>query len=356
KMEGTYGLSRHYNTIFRSPGLRDAQAHDSAVMIWQINPDGPSILGPMDVDDLWYFAPASVPEGMTYTADEMADLIRKSMGLDVPIEILSSDLWVASTLIADHYSEGRVFLIGDACHLHPPFGGYGMNMGIGDAVDLGWKLAAVLQDWGGPGLLKSYEAERRPTHEFVIAEAAANHSVLPHQLLRPEMENLTPEGEAIRAGMAGIIQKTKRNEFHSLGVSLGYRYQASPVIAYEDDDNWTWSRDYEPSATPGSRAPHRWLSPGRSLYDLFGPGFTLLVLNEAGRADAAEAQAEAQTLGVPLTIVALEDQGLESLYHAPLALVRPDQHIAWRGRRWRNGVLSLATGAGASQTGDGASA
>jgi 2-polyprenyl-6-methoxyphenol hydroxylase-like FAD-dependent oxidoreductase len=161
-MEGQYGLSRHYNTIFRAPGLNAAHSHDPAVMIWQINPDGPSILGPMDTGDLWYFAPASIPEGKTYDAEEMAALIRKSMAIDVPIEILSSDIWVASTLIADRYRDQRVFLIGDACHLHPPFGGYGMNMSIGDSVDLGWKIAAMLA-----GQSAAVLSSTRPLEGFV---------------------------------------------------------------------------------------------------------------------------------------------------------------------------------------------
>src|SRR5207245_8574625 len=114
-------------------------------------------------------------------AFEAPSLIRTATGIDLCYEILSSDQWVASRLLADRYRDRRVFLAGDACHLHPPFGGYGMNMGIADAVDLGWKIAAVLQGGGGPRLLESYEAERRPVHEFVKAEAVANHALLPNR-------------------------------------------------------------------------------------------------------------------------------------------------------------------------------
>ena len=149
KMIGTYGLSRNYNTIFRAPGLADAHEHGPGIMYWQVNPDVPSLIGPMDEGDLWFFMPTGLKPGVTFTPDEAADAIRRSTGIDLPYEVLSSDEWVASRLLADRYGLGRVFLTGDACHLHPPFGGFGMNMGIadsgrprledrGDTTRLGW--------------------------------------------------------------------------------------------------------------------------------------------------------------------------------------------------------------------------
>lgn len=341
RMEGQYGLARHYNTIFRAPGLKEAHKLGDAIMIWQINRDHPSILGPMDVDDLWYFGPAVRPD-VTYTPDQMVDLIREATGIDLPYEILSAEEWVASALIADKYSEGRAFLIGDACHLHPPFGGYGMNMGIHDAVDLGWKLAANLKGWGGDGLLASYEIERRPVHAFVIAEAKANHSVLPKQLFAENMEEDSDQGAAIRKRIAQSIQDTKRKEFYSLGVMLGYRYMESPLVSYERDDSWTWQREFEASAAPGCRAPHHWLDDGRSLFDLFGDGLTLLVMGEPDPDDIACAKREADRWGAPLEVVLLRSELLARRYEASMALIRPDQHVAWRGDSWQQDVLARA--------------
>lgn len=343
-MQGRYGLSRHYNTIFRAPGLRDAHPHGDAIMIWQINADTPSILGPMDQDDLWYFGPIVVPPGAKYTSDDMKSMIIRSTGIDIPLEIVSSDEWVASTLIADRYSSGRAFLIGDACHLHPPFGGYGMNMGVGDAVDLGWKMAAVLAGWGGPGLLDSYEIERRQTHQFVIEEAARNHAVLPDKLLHEKLELTTTEGDAARAEIARAIDRSKRNEFYSLGVTLGHRYIASPVVDYPPVDDWEWSREYKPCSAPGCRSPHAWLEDGRSLFDTFGDGFTLLVLAAPRGRDIEKARDEAAALGAPLRVVTLTETPLLEVFGAGLALVRPDQHIAWRGDIWSAGVLRKAVG------------
>jgi 2-polyprenyl-6-methoxyphenol hydroxylase-like FAD-dependent oxidoreductase len=340
-MVGTYGLSRNYNTIFRAPGLAEAHPHGPGIMYWQLNAEVPSLIGPMDDDDRWFFMPTSVPTGVTYSDEETADLIRRSTGIDVDYQILSSDEWVASRLLADRYSLGRAYLIGDACHLHPPFGGYGMNMGIADAVDLGWKIAAVLQGWGAPDLLDSYETERRPAHVYVMDEAEANHSMAPNQLVRDHIEDLTPEGEAIRREVGELIWKVKTNEFYALGVVLGYRYENSPIIIGDGSPAWEKSRDYVPTAAPGSLAPHCWLDDGRSLYDLFGQGFTLLVMAEGEADDVARARREAAESGTPLDVVLLEDPSLVALYGAKRALIRPDQHVAWRGDAWPEGDLLL---------------
>ncbi len=341
QMVGRYGLSRNYNTIFSAPGLAAAHGHGPGIMYWQLNSDAPSLIGPMDTPDLWYFMPTGVPDGVTYPDDTVLALIRQSTGIDLPYRILSSDVWVASRLLADRYSQGRVFLIGDACHLHPPFGGFGMNMGVADGVDLGWKLAAVLHGWGGAALLASYEGERRFVHDYVMDEAEANHALIPSTLLRPGLADDTPAGAAARAEAGTFIRQHKAAEFYALGVILGYCYATSPIVV--DDGtmaDWTRSRDYVPQAIPGCLAPHAWLADGSSLYDHFGADFTLLTF---GGASSADAVAEAHAAGVPLTVVALAAE-LQTLYQAPLALVRPDQHVAWRGTEWQAGVFDRVTG------------
>jgi len=346
EMVGTYGLSRNYNTIFRSAGLETAHGHGPGIMYWQINDDVPSMIGPMDEPDLWYFMPVGLAEGVTFTPEETLALIQRSTGLDLPYEVLSSDVWTASRLLADRYSRGRAFLVGDSCHLHPPFGGYGMNMGVADSVDLGWKIAAVLQGWGAAALLESYEIERRTAHEYVMDEAEANHSYSPKALFRPGLEDLSPEGEAARKALGDFIIEVKTREFRSLGVVLGYCYETSPIVVRHADDALPLrSPEYTPSAVPGCLAPHQWLEDGRSLYDLFGPGFTLLILG--GEDDGAAARIEAGETGTPLHVVRVGQEGLSDLYGATLALIRPDQHVAWRGDRWpADGLLKTVTGRG----------
>ena len=343
-MVGSYGLSRNYNTIFRAPGLAQAHPHGPGIMYWQVNDEVPSLIGPMDGDDLWYFMPTGLAPGVTYTPAQALDAIKRSTGLDLPYEVLSSDEWVASRFLADRYRRGRVFLTGDACHLHPPFGGFGMNMGIADSVDLGWKIAASLQGWGGPALLDSYEIERRPAHEFVLDESEANHAASPNALFKPGLEADTAEGEALRHDAQTAVIAAKTAEFYALGVVLGYCYRNSPVIV--DDGtaaSWSRSRDYVPSATPGCLAPHRWVGADVSLYDLFGNGFTLLVLDAT--ADVEPARREANATGTPLTVVRVDDPSLRSLYGTRLALIRPDQHVAWRGDAWpQSGILNTVTG------------
>ena len=345
KMHGRHGLSRNYNIVFRAPGLAEAHPQGKAVMYWQSNADGASLIGPMDADDVWFFMPTGLGEGQTLSKDEAAAAIVRATGIDLPYEILSHDEWKASELLADRYRRGRMFLAGDACHLHPPFGGYGMNMGIGDGVDLGWKIAAVLRGWGGGALLDSYEAERRPVHQAVIAEAVANHAVLGGQIWRDGMEDESPAGEALRAEVGAYILSTKWREFHTLGTVLGLGYEGSPMV--ENEPGSPPERDgrvYRPTARPGYLAPHAWMDDGRSLYDHFGAGFALVVLDGADQTQVAAAVQSAEALSTPLQVVRAPGRKLRALYDAELALVRPDQHVAWRGSRWRDDLLRGAIG------------
>ena len=344
RMEGEYGLSRNFNVVFRAPGLAKAHPHGPAIMYWQVNGDSPSLIGPMDKGDTWFFMPTQVCEGMTLSDLDAPRRIARATGIDMPYEVLSADQWVASRLLANHYSYRRVFTIGDACHLHPPFGGYGMNMGVADAVDLGWKLAAVLQGWGGEVLLDSYEIERRAVHEWVLDEATANHATLGNHLVVEGLEAEGAEGDRLRQEVGHRIQAAKMREFATLGVVLGYRYDDSPVIVR--DGARAPAADfvnYVPSSCPGHLAPHAWLHDGSSLYDHFGTGFTLLASADATAAELERASRDAASAGVPLTTLCPRETGVAALYPARLTLIRPDQHVAWRGDAWpTDGAALLA--------------
>ena len=345
RMEGRYGITRNYNIVFRAPGLAEAHPQGPAVQYWQVNSDGASLIGPMDEGDVWFFMPTGMKEGETFSNADAAAAIARATGVDLPYEILSTDEWLASRLLADRYRDRRAFLVGDACHLHPPFGGYGMNMGIADSVDLGWKLVATLQGWGGPSLLDSYEAERRPVHEAVMDEAVANNAILGGQLYSQGLEDDTPQGEALRRETGARILAAKSREFHTLGVVLGLGYEDSPVII--GDGTPPPPRDtkiYTPSARPGSLAPHAWLPDGRSLYDLFGPGLTLVAAGDANSRDIARAEADARAAGAPLIVLRPEGVPVCELYGAPLTLVRPDQYVAWRGLSWSPDALRRSLG------------
>ncbi|GAB2471111.1 FAD-dependent oxidoreductase [Comamonas humi] len=346
RMQGQYGLSRNYNIVFRAPGLAQAHRLGPAIMYWQVNREAPSIIGPMDQGDTWFFMPTHVNPGERAGDIDARALIGRATGIDLPYEVLSSDEWVASKLLGDRYRQGRAFLVGDACHLHPPFGGYGMNMGVADSVDLGWKLAATLQGWAGPELLASYEAERRPVHQWVLDEAERNHATLGNQLVAEHLEDPGEAGQRIRRDVGQRIQAAKMREFATLGVVLGYRYDDSPVIAA--DGSPAPENDfinYVPSSRPGSLAPHAWLHDGSSLYDHFGPGFTLLASTRATAPEIESAQADAKACGLPLIVIQPGEGGIAGLYPARFTLIRPDQHVAWRGDAWPgHGLIRQVTG------------
>jgi hypothetical protein len=234
-----------------------------------------------------------------------------------------------------------VFLVGDAAHQLIPTGGFGMNTGIGDACDLGWKLDAVHRGWAGERLLDSYEAERRPIGERNVAASADNAAELARHAAPAALLDDTEQGRELRAAVGRLILERQRPEFESAGVQLGYRYDPSPLCVPDGtppppDDATT----YVPCARPGSRAPHWRLPDGSALFDRFGRGFALLRLG-AARAEVAPLERAARARGLPLVTLELADAGLRELYAADLVLVRPDQHVAWRGARLPEDALAL---------------
>ena len=223
-------------------------------------------------------------------------------------------------------------------------------MGVGDSVDLGWKLAAALQGWGGEALLQSYELERRPVHMHVLQEADANHSKISNALMEPGLEDNTQAGEAARARVGKRINAEKLSEFYTLGTILGDRYSDSPIVQ-RGAGLAAPPRDflnYVPSSAPGGRAPHVWLHDGSSLFDHFGKGMTLLALPTAAGACLKAAASDADALRIPFQVFRADNPAISALYSRRLTLIRPDQHIAWAGDTWPDpedfDVLAMATG------------
>jgi 2-polyprenyl-6-methoxyphenol hydroxylase-like FAD-dependent oxidoreductase len=288
----------NFSITFRAPGLAERVPHGPAVHYWVVRPGCAGIVGRLDLADTWW----CIAQGVSGEADPLR-VVRDLADADIDAEILATDPWSARMLLADRYGTDRVFLAGDAAHQNPPWGGHGFNTGIGDAVNIGWKLAAVLAGWAGPRLLPSYQAERRPIAEQTIAAAAANMATLAPELASPALAGTAAEFATARPAVAEAIHRTKSAEFHSLDLVLGYTYAGSPVVA--------------PGG--GGRLAHRWFGPGDSRYDHLGTGFTLT--GDLTVPAAAEFVNAAVEEGVPLDTA--HDPGL------PLTLVRPDQHIAW---------------------------
>ena len=264
---------------------------------------------------------------------DMAAMFEKTVAMPVDYEMLYVGQWKQNLLLADRYGAGRAFLAGDAVHLVIPTGGLGMNSGVGDAIDLAWKLAAVLQGWGGPGLLASYEIERRQVGERNVAASgfAARGRRAWRGEYRPCIRDNTPEGAAARALLARVADREQRKSNEMIGAELGYRYVDSPIIAPEPGEGPAHDVfDYAPTTWPGARLPHVWLKDGTALHDRLGDGYTLLRLNGA-RAGTAALERALRATGAPLAVLDIDDETARAIYARDLLLVRPDLHVAWRG-------------------------
>ena len=323
----------HVTTFFRAPSLIEVHDKGGTIHSWVIGPQGVwAHINAVNGRDLWRFELLGLTPDTNPADIDFADAIRRAVGADFDFEIISALPWTARQLVADCFGKGRVFIAGDAAHQNTPTGGHGMNTGLGDAVDLSWKIAAVAAGWGGERLLASYEAERRPVSARNVHEAQENYE---RRSRFPRSEAIgedSPEGEAQRTAFSEAMERLDESRmFDNEGIGLGYRYAPSPICIADDgtappDD----ARIYRPTTIPGARAPHAWVKPGVSTLDLFGNGFVLLRFGQSPADGAGLADAAARR-GVPLTIVDIADGDIARLYERALVLVRPDGHVAWRG-------------------------
>jgi 2-polyprenyl-6-methoxyphenol hydroxylase-like FAD-dependent oxidoreductase len=346
--------------FFRSPDFYRVATAARSWQYWVVNPERRATIVAVDGEALFVMH-VQLPRGGRADRELAAQCLAQAMGRDFASEILGTEEWTAGfTLVADRYVDDplgpRLFLAGDAAHLFTPTGGQGYNTAVDDAVNLGWKLAAVQRGWGGTALLASYEAERRPIGIRNTSFARAMAESIGRTRIPPQLEEDSPEGARSRQELGTSLAEHARTEFDIPGIHLGVCYRDSPVVcadpAPSPPDNW---HRYVPSGYPGARAPHAWTADHGSLYDRFGPDFTLLRIgtqaadrggkeldrggNElADRGGTALADPSgnvladaAAGLGVPLATLDIDVPGLRELYGACLVLVRPDQHVAWRG-------------------------
>jgi len=255
--------------------------------------------------------------------------VARAFGRDYPVEFVDVNLWALNALVADSYGKGHVYLAGDAVHQLSQSGALGMNTGLADAMDLSWKLEAVLRGWGGPQLLDSYTEERRAVgwRNVNLATQLLQNRALTGSA---HLDEDGPQGETERREAAESFERNLAHTWRRTGMELGYRYDDSPIVVADGspptpDD----PEHYVPTARPGSRAPHAWLADGRSTLDLFGSRFVLLDFGAPEGARALTEAAEDRTM--PLTVEAISDPDIAKLYEMPLVLVRPDGHVAWRG-------------------------
>ena len=339
---------RMFAIYFRSPELYNVLPHPRAWMYWTINHDRRCFMAAVNGRDQFTIHTQLSPgqQARDISDAQAKAMFHEAMATPLDIEIIGRSAWNAGyTLVAEKFQRGRILLGGDAVHLFTPTGGLGYNTAVEDAVNLGWKLAAVIKGWGGAALLDSYEIERQAIAKRNTTYARGFADSVGLFAVPPEFEEDSPAGEAARKVAGDHFNHHARFEFNIPGITFGGRYDGSPVIVSDGTAPPPDSPNaYVPTACPGGRAPHLWLADGRSLYDALGFEFTLLALGKS--ADTAPFRAAADTLKIPLSIVPLEEPGARDLYGAELVLIRPDQIVAWRGNAATDaaGVLRRAAG------------
>ena len=327
--EGTSNLASFVSVYFRAPEMVTHHPFGHGNIFFPLHRDHRGFLLTWD-DDKTYTYHLILDEGQAWDSIDPIAAITDVVGTEFDIDVHSVQPWDAHALVATQYSSGRCFLAGDSAHLFSPTGGFGMNTGVSDAIELAWRLQASLDGWAGPELLASYDTERRPIGHRNTQEAADCFRHLYRVMQNgDEIDADGAEGDELRAMLKADI-KEQEKLIASSGTLLGYRYEGSPIVVSDGtpeppDD----ARKYVPVARPGHRAPHVWLDDGAALFDRLGPDFTLLRIgDDAPAADSIVTAASAA--GVPLQVLDLPDAIVTEVYEAKLVLVRPDLMVAWR--------------------------
>src|SRR5438552_4351219 len=325
-------LGAPLSIYFCAENLWDYHDKGKGVMLFIVGPAGVwATLNSLNGSDLWRVTlHGGAKEHAAAKALDHQDVLTRIVGMEFPYELIAISPWVRRKLVTAAYRHGRVFLAGDCAHQNTPTGGYGMNTGMGDAVDLGWKLAAAVDGWAGPRLLESYDAERRPVALRNVEEATRNFQLRSFAPI-PELLEATPAGDAARKRLGDEIVKSTSRELLSDGIALGYRYDGSPIVCPDGSEPPPMSvTEYVQTSFPGARAPHVWLADGRSTLDLFGKAYVMLRLSRDAP-DVPPFEAAAWGCGAPFAVAAIDEPAVRSAYEKKLELVRPDGHVAWRG-------------------------
>jgi 2-polyprenyl-6-methoxyphenol hydroxylase-like FAD-dependent oxidoreductase len=343
ELEGQGTIGHPINLFFRAPDLVARCGKRPATFFLGIDHSG--LWGSLRIIDpgngLWRLMIDSTDGKATPENVDRDFYLRRALGAEFEVEWVDINIWRRRSALAKSYGRGRVWLAGDAVHQLSPTGGMGMNTGVADAVDIGWKLAAVLQGWGGERLLESYDLERRSVGARAVRMATwfyKNSENFPKG--SAVLEQPGEEADRVRRSVGEQLLRVIGPEFRTVGLQIGYRYENSPICISDGlpsppDD----PAEYTPSARPGSRAPHVWLKDGRSILDLYGRGLTLLRFPGAPPSDAIEQAASAR--GVPLKTYDLNEPDVAALYERRLVLVRPDGHVAWRADAAPHNALTM---------------
>ena len=350
EMEGRGHLNYSMSVLFSCPGLLAQCGKQAAERFLLIGPEGTwGNVTVIDGREVWRLTVYGTASKFDMDAFDARAWVLRALGTDrIAFEVVSILPWKRAELVAESYGQGRVLLAGDAVHTMSPRGGMGMNTGVGDVADLGWKLQAMIEGWGAAALLPGYTRERKPVAVRNAAYSTHNYKTW---VSPPRCEYLleeTTQAEAARREIGAQMKRATQYEWQSWGLQMGYRYDDSPLCVADGTPPVPdeYSR-YVQTARPGGRAPHAWLEPGRSTLDLFGKGFVLLAFGDEAMAEAARFVREADRRGMPLAVHRIDAAQAAEAYGAPLVLVRPDGHVAWRGAEARDAarIVDIARGA-----------
>jgi len=341
--KGSGLLSYSLSIFFRSKALGELHDKGWARFYRLVDASGHwSDLVAIDGRELWRLTLFQLDPDTDANSFDVAVALTRAVGRPFSYEVLSVLPWKRRELVAKSYGAQRVFIAGDAAHQMSPTGGLGMNTGIGDAVDLGWKLAAMLQAWGGARLLESYEVERKPVATANVLASSDTFQYETSLPVNPAIAEDSPDGEKARLQLAEALKGRRGagNEWLHESVKLGYRFEGSPVICPETEKTTPKSEAFQQLCRSGARAPHAWISEGYSTLDLFGGGFVLLRFGK-NSVDANKIVDAAAARRVPLIVQDVNDAKIAELYERELVLVRPDGHVAWRGDVCLDDALAL---------------
>jgi hypothetical protein len=337
QLEGTAVIQRVQSTYIRAPQLRSLLPGKPAWCYYSVNPDRCGTVFAIDGQETWLVHNHLNPDEPDFDSVDRDASIRHILGVDQAFEysVISKEDWVGRRLVANRFRDRHVFIAGDAAHLWVPYAGYGMNAGIADAVHLAWLLAARVQGWGAPSILDAYEAERQPITEQVsnFAMDHAQKMIKARRAVPANIEANDALGAKARLELGQEAYELNVQQFCCAGLNFGYYYNNSTLILADDETPPPYTMGgFTPSTVPGCRVPHFWLHDGRSLYDAFGPGYTLLRFKPDSDVDAFMDQAKALDLPVTLLDITAQDTPPD-IYQHPLVLCRADQHVVWRGQQ-----------------------
>ena len=357
KLEGDAVIQRVQSTDIRAPRLIELMKARPAWAMFSLNPRRSGNIYSIDGVERWLVHNYLREDEPDFDSVDRDRALRDILGVgdDFEYEILNYEDWYGRRLVADKVQEGRVFILGDAAHLWVPYAGYGMNAGLADAANLAWLMAAYLKGWAPFEILEAHQRERLPITEQVSRFAMDHCHKMAQQRgsVPANLEDDTDEGKAAREALARRAYDLNVQQYCCGGLNFGYYYDQSHLIAYDGETQPAYSMsEFISSSVPGCRAPHLWLSDGQSLYDAMGQDYVLLRFDTSVDTSAMEEAARARRMPFSVFDVRSIDP-LFSAYSHKLVLVRPDQHVAWRGDRLPADPMSLVDlvrGAGRSQS------